>query len=236
MPNWRKGVQGPQRKYVRKRRKPAARKAVDRRQDRSIGKLYKMVKYSKESKYVDQQLSTSIGTTWANLLPRDLTYIPEGTTDNTRVGNKIKIFRHQIKVLVTCGDLTNVYRLLVVRFKHCPTASLGIQNVLENYNNTTPFQILGFFKRNAPTGYNILYDSGVRTIAGNYQNDTSPASSSTQKQHNIILKNPKGWLVQYSDANANSCVNGFTYILAVTDSSVLPHVGFQSMSRTIFSG
>lgn len=226
------------RKLRRRRRKPRARKAVDRRQDRSIGKLYKMVRFGKEKKYVDQQLQTSIGTTWTNLLPRDLTYIPIGSeaTEHTRVGNKIKIFRHQIKVLVSCGDLTNIYRILVIRFKNCPTASLGVQNVLENYANTNPFQILGFFKRNAPTAYSILYDSGVRTIAGNYQNDTSPASSSTQKQHNIILKNPKGWLVQYSGDDANTCVNGFTYVLGVSDSSILPNVGFQTMSRTIFSG
>lgn len=223
------------RKFKR-RWKAKAKKPVDRRQDRSIGKLYKMVKYSKESKYVDQQLQTSIGTSWANILTRDLTYIPEGTTDNTRIGNKIKIFRHQIKVVVTAGDTTNLYRILVVRFKHIPTGSLGIQQVLEDSTATTPFQLMGFFKRNASTGYNILYDSGVRMLAGNGSSADAPAGSRTQKQHNIILRNPKGWLVQYSTAAANSVVNGFTYVVACSDSSVLPNVGFQSMSRTIFSG
>lgn len=218
-------------RYVRR-----ARKAVDRRQNRDIALLKRAVRWGKESKYVDQQLQTSIGTTWTNILTRDLTYIPEGTTDNTRIGNKIKIFRHQIKVVVTCGDLTNLYRILVIRFHNCPTASVTAGNVLENYNNTTPFQLMGFFRRNAPSQYNILYDSGVRTIAGNYQVDVSPASSATQKSHNIILKNKKGWIVQYSNANANSVVNGFTYVLAVSDSSIAPSVGFQTMSRTIFQG
>lgn len=224
------------RPFRRRRKKRVARKAVDRRQDRSIGKLYKMVKYSKESKYWDQQLQTSIGTSWSNILPRDLTYIPEGTTDNTRIGNKIKIFRHQIKVVVTAGDGTNLYRLLVVRFKHIPTTSLGIQQVLEDSTATTPFQLMSYFKRNAQTGYNILYDSGVRMLAGNGSSADAPYGARTQKQHNIILRNPKGWLVQYADANANSVVNGFTYVVACTDSSVLPNVGFQAMSRTIFSG
>lgn len=224
------------RRKGRRRRKPPARKAVDRRQDRSIGKLYKMVRFGKESKFVDQQLQTSIGDVWSNVLPRDLTYIPEGTTDNTRIGNKIKIFRHQIKVVVTTGDLTNLYRILVVRFKQVPTAQLGIQNVLEDYNNTSPFQLMGFWKRNAPTGYQILWDSGIKTLAGNYQAATSPAGSKTQRTHNIILKNPRGWLVQYADANANTVVNGFTYVVAVSDSSIAPSVGFQTMSRTIFSG
>lgn len=227
------------RRYAKRwhhRYRAKAKKPVDRRQDKSIMRLYKLVRFGKEAKYVDQQLQTSVGTTWGNLLARDLTYIPEGTTDNTRIGNKCKIFRHQIKVVVTTADLTNLYRILVIRFKRSPTAALGIQSVLENYNNTTPFQIMGFFKRNAPTGYNILYDSGVKTLAGNYQTAESPAGSKSQKSHNIILKNKRGWLAQYSDANANSCVDGYTYIVAVSDSAIIPNVGFQTMSRTIFSG
>ena len=227
-------VRLPSGKIVRHRRR--ARRAVDRRQDRSIFKLYKMVKYGKEKKYVDQQLTTSLGTTWGNILQRDLTYIPEGTTDNTRIGNKIKIYRHQIKVVVTCADLTNIYRILVVRFGSVPTAQLGIQQVLEDYNNTTPYQIMSFRKRNASVKYSILYDSGVKTLAGNYQNATSPAGILSTRTHNIVLKNPKGWYTQYADQNANSVTSGFTYVVACTDSSVVPHVGFQSMARPIFSG
>lgn len=211
-------------------------KKVDKRQDKNILQLYKMVRFGKEKKFIDQQLQTVVSTTWTQCLPRDLTYIPEGTQDGQRIGNKVKIFRIQLKMLVTSADLTNIYRILVVRFGHCPTASLGIQNVLENYNNTSPFQILGFFKRNAPSKYSILYDSGVQRLAGNYQNATSPAGPISQRSHNIILKNSDGWLVQYSDANANSVTNGFTYVVAVSDSSITPNVGFQSMSRTIFSG
>ena len=213
-----------------------SKKPVDKRQDRNILQLYKMVRFGKEKKYIDQQLQTSISTTWSQLLPRDLTYIPEGTQDGQRIGNKVKLFRYQIKCIVTSADLTNIYRILVVRFGHCPTASLGIQNVLEDYNNTSPFQILGFFKRNAPSKYQILYDSGVQRLAGNYQTNTSPAGPISQRVHNIVLKNPDGWLAQYADANANSVTNGFTYVVAVTDSSVLPNVGFQTMSRAIFSG
>ena len=220
----------------RMRVKSRAKTQVDKRQDRSLLKLYKIVKFGKEKKYWDQQLTTSLSTSWSNILPRDLTYIPEGTTDNTRIGNKIKIFRHQIKCLVTVGDLTNVYRILVIRFGHCPTASLGLQNVLENVGGTTPFQIMSFFKRNAPSKYQILYDSGIKRLAGNYQTANSPAGPVTQKYHNIILTNPRGWIVQYADANANTVTNGFTYVVACTDSSVLPNVGFQTTSRTIFSG
>lgn len=234
MPNWRKGVQGPQRKYVRKRR-PARRK-VDRRQDRSIGKLYKMVKYGKEKKYVDQQLQTSVGTTWSQILPRDLTYIPEGTTDNDRIGNKIKIFRHQIKVVATCGDSDNLYRIMVVRFGASPTAAIALQSVLEDPTATTPFQLMSFKKRNSDVKYKILWDSGIQKLAGNASAATSPAGPTSQRVHNILLKNSKGWFTQYSGAAANTVTNGFTYLVAVSNSTIVPHVGFQSIARTVFSG
>ena len=217
------------------RSRASARKAVDKRQDKQLFRLFKMVKYGKEMKYVDQQLQTSIGTTWSNVLTRPLTYIAEGTTVDSRIGNKIQIQRIQFKSLVTVSDATNVYRILIIKFGHCPTASLGIQNILENYNNTSPFQILGFFKRNAPSKYKILWDSGVQRLVG----DGAAGSARTihsQRMHNVVLKFPKGELVQYSGSSANTETNGFTYVVAVSDSSVLPNVGFQSMSRVIFSG
>ena len=218
-----------------KARRAVAKKPVDKRQDQALLKLFKMVRYSKELKYVDQQLQTVASTTWTNMLTRPLTYIPEGTTVGTRIGNKIMIHRIQLKSVVTVGDATNLYRILIIKFGHCPTGSLGIQNVLENYNNTTPFQIMGFFKRNAPSKYKVLYDSGVQSLVG----DGAAGSTRTihsQRQHNIVLKFPRGELVQYSGSAANTETNGFTYAVCVSDSTLAPNVGFQTMSRVIFSG
>lgn len=223
----------------RRRRFPSrsvAKKPVDKRQDRSIFKLYKMVKYSKEKKYVDQSRQTSIGTTWTNILPFDLTYIPQGIDDNDRIGNKIKVFNHHIKVIATCGDSDNLYRLMVVRFGALPTASVAIQQVLETPTAPTPFQMLSFKKRNADCKYQILWDSGVQKLAGNASAATSPAGPASQRVHNIRLKSSKGWFTQYSGPAADTVINGFTYLVAVTNSTILPNVGFQTTARTIFCG
>lgn len=220
----------------RKKRRRKARRAVDRRQDRSIHKLYKLVKNNKERKFIDQQLTTTISTTWGNLLTRPLSYIPQGQGEGQRIGNQVMIKRIQFKTQVSVGDTFNTYRILIVRFGHTVTASLGIQNILQNYSNTTPFQILGFFRRNAPSKYKVLYDSGVKTLVGNGTSAQIPVTARSIANHNIVLKFPKGILVQYSDATASSETNGFTYVVAVTDSAIAPHVGFQSMSRVIFTG
>lgn len=223
-------------KYSKMKRKvrlrPRARKAVDRRQDRNISKLYRMVKYGKERKFVDQvPLTTTVSNGYVNILTRDLTYIPEGSTDNTRIGTKCKLFSHQIRVIVTCGDATQLYRILVVRFGQCPTASLGIQHVLEDAASANPYQLLSNKKRNGSVQYQILYDSKIRKLA-----QTAGNLNMKQRVHNINLRNKNGWFCQYENANANSCINGFTYVVMCSDSALAPHVGVQTLARTTFEG
>lgn len=216
--------------------KPKAKSAKDKQQDKKIEKLVRAMRFSKESKYVDQQLQTSVGSSWSNILTRPLTYIGQGTGVGQRVGDKIMIKRIQLKVTVTVGDGLNTYRILMVRFGHCPTANLGIQNVLENYNNTTPFQIMSFFKRNAPSKYEILWDSGVQSVVGNASTNTLPYTSRTIKNYNVVRKYKKGKLVQYSASGPSTETNGFIYVVAVSDSAIAPNLGFQTMSRVIFQG
>lgn len=216
--------------------KPKAKSAKDKQQDKKIEQLARAMRFSKESKFIDQQYQTSIGTTWANVLTRPLTYIAQGTGVGQRVGDKISIKRIQLKVTVTAGDGLNTYRILMVRFGHCPTANLGIQNVLENYNNITPFQIMSFFKRNAPSKYEILWDSGVQSVVGNASSSSLPYTSRTIKNYNVVRKYKKGKLVQYSGNGPSTETNGFIYVVAVSDSAVIPHVGFQTMARVIYQG
>lgn len=216
---------------IKFKRRPA-KKAVDRQQNRNISKLYRMVKYSKERKFIDQvPLTTTVANTYVNVLTRDLTYIPEGNTDNTRIGAKCKIFSHQIRLIVTAADTTNLYRILVVRFGKAPTASLGMQHVLENSGAATPYNLQSLKKRNSDLRYQILYDSKIKRLALTAENQTMK-----QRVHNINLTNKHGWFCQYSSANANSCINGFTYVVMCSDSALAPNVGVQSVARTIFSG
>ena len=220
------------RRKLRLRRRAPARKAVDRRQDASIMRLYKMVKYSKERKFVDQvPLTTNVSNSWTNILSRDLTYIPAGTNDNDRIGNKVKIYSHQIRLLITGGDATNVYRVMVIRFGKCIPAQVGVQHVLQNYNSATPYQLLSLKKRNTDVKYTILHDTGLSRLAYTNENETM-----RQKVININLTNKRGWYTQYEDANANSCNTGFTYCIMCTDSAAIPNVEVSSMARTVFSG
>lgn len=228
------------RRYRRRRRrfrykKRPARKAVDRRQNSQISKLYRMVKFGKETKYVDQSNSDiGVASSWQTLLLRDLTFIPEGTTENTRIGTKIKIHSHHLKFKVICGDATNLYRIMVVRFYSEAAANVDLANVLETPTASTPLQIMSFKKRNTASKYDILWDSGVKTLGGSGSVATTPVGPNTQHTYNIHMKGP--WYTAYNSSAAGSCVAGYTYVVACSDSLIAPAPAITTSARTIFSG
>lgn len=218
----------------RRRRRPA-RKAVDRRQNKNIAKLYRIVKYGQEKKYVDQANSDiGVASSWQTLLLRDLTFIPEGTTENTRIGTKIKIHSHHLKFKVVAGDATNIYRIMVVRYVSEAAANVSLDNVLENPGAATPLQIMSFKKRNTASKYNILWDSGVKTLGGSGATAVTPVGPNTQHTYNVNLKG--NWYAGYNSSAAGSCVAGYTYVVACSDSLIAPAPAFTTNARTIFSG
>ena len=95
---------------------------------------------------------------------------------------------------------------------------------------------MSFRKRNTDSRYQILYDSGVKKLAGNIQ-AAAPAQSATQAVHDIKINNGnKGFYTGYNSPSANACVAGFTYLVVCTDSAIAPSPSISVVSRTIFSG
>lgn len=212
-----------------------AKSRIDRAQNRKIRRLQRALK--PEEKFVDQvNFTGTVSNSYSSVLTRPLTFIAQGNNDNERIGNKIKIKSHQIRVIMTAADTTNLYRLMVVRFGTALNASIGVQHVLEHWNDATPFNLLSAKKRNTQMPYKILYDSGVKKLALTAEN-----AEMAQRVHWLNLRpskksHPGGWLTVYDDATAGSCTTGFTYLIACSDSSIAPHVGVQSTARTIFTG
>lgn len=212
-----------------------AKSRVDRAQNRKIRMLARRTR--PEEKFIDQQPFTgTVANSYTSILTRPLTFIAQGNNDDERIGNKIKIKQHQIRVVVTGADTTNLYRIMVVRFGTALTASIGVQHVLEQWNAASPFQLMSAKKRNTQMKYEILYDSKVRRLALTTEN-----ANMSQRVHKFTLKpnqknHPGGWLTVYDDATAGSCTTGFTYLIACSDSALAPHVGVQAAARTIYTG
>lgn len=215
---------GKRRRFRRRRR---ARKAVDRRQDRSISKLYRLVKNVKERKFVDQSsIDIAVGSTWTTLLSRDLTFIAQGDGQDQRIANKIKIQSHHLKFLCTIGDTTNIYRIIVVRFPNQAAADVNLADVLEDPLETSPINAMTNYKRNGDTKFQILWDTGIKRLDVNHP----------QHSYDIVLKKTRPYFAMYNSDVAGSCVSGYTYVLAVSDSGLAPSVGITTVARTVYTG
>ena len=83
--------------------------------------------------------------------------------------------------------------------------------------------------------YQVLYDTGIKRLAGN-DDPSSTAGVLSQRVHNIHLRPQRGYFAAYSGPNAGDVVQGYTYLIGVSDSAITPNVQFQTNSRTIFSG
>ena len=212
-------------RFYRRRR---ARRAVDRSQNRKISKLFRLVKSVKEKKFIDQYtVGASVGYVWTTLLPRDLTFISQGDAQDQRIANKVKILSHHLKFICTLGDTTNLYRILVIRFPNQAAADIAIGDALESPTLApSPINLMTFRKRNGDTKFQLLWDSGLRRLDVNHPQHT----------HNIMLKPNKGYFTMYNSNVAGSCVAGYTYVVACSDSAAAPNVGITSLSRTVFTG
>lgn len=211
-------------RFYRRRR---ARRAVDRSQNRKISKLFRLVKSVKEKKFIDQStVDAAVGTVWTTLLPRDLSFIAQGDAQNQRIANKVKILSHHLKFLVTIGDSTNIYRILVIRFPNQAAADVNLGDVLEDPLEVSPINLMTMRKRNGDTKFQLLWDSGVKRLDVNHP----------QHSYNIKLKPSKGYFTMYNSNIGASCVAGYTYCVAVSDSNVAPNVGITTLSRTVFTG
>lgn len=208
------------------------------RQDKKIAALAKKVNKIDEKKWLDQQQITSLSTTWATLLPRDLTFIAQGTGGGSgvpgqRIGNKIKIHSHHLKIVVTGGDSINQYRIMVIRFTAKAASTIDLGDALQSPAVASPFNLMTFKKRDTDSKYQVLWDSKIRTTEGT----TTTPTTATQRVHEIVLTNGgKGYFANYNSSSAGGCVQGYTYVVACSDSALPNNPVFTVMSRTVFTG
>ena len=184
MPNWRKGVQGPQRKYVKKR-KVRAKKAVDKKQNKRIRALESKVRA--EQGWLDPYYTE----TTVNRVPQEIQRGRHDSSvasqffsmasdtdladnDHTRIGRSIKAQR--VKGTVTFygrgsaagfppddGDKSgkNSIRLLGVIYKTAEDYALGLGQVLSSSVaiDSHPARVIdSFYKKQSQSNWKIWMD------------------------------------------------------------------------------
>lgn len=154
MPNWKRGVSGPQRKYIKK--------SIDAKQNKQIKKLktdVKKLKQSEEVKYLDRPISFSPSTTPVLSACENLVVFGgnQSLRHEQREGQQITILSYRCKGMVqilpqsTSPDNDNRVRLMLVLTKDSSTVS-SITDVLQSNNIDSMHRIKPEYN------YKVLYD------------------------------------------------------------------------------
>ena len=141
------------------RRRPMRSSKARRSQQNKLAKVSKdvtMLKQQVERKSIDHNASwTTVSTIEA---VQDINGgIAQGSGDTERIGNKITAKSMQVKYQCKIGDGVandsyNQLRAIVLKYvPNDPTVSIGLQDILANYNPSSPEEIMvSPYKRDSP--------------------------------------------------------------------------------------
>lgn len=159
-----------------------------------------------------------------------------GNNPNQRYGNKIELkglsmksFIFTINGMAANADAFNNVRVIIFTIPQAqvPLPNLNAQDILQNLD------VLSHYKKDSRVKYKILFDSMYYV-----DNQASPgqprwaAVQSHQKFCATKITWPKGLSVEY-DANGDISKNN-VLMLAISDSSVLPHPSIQGRVRLLY--
>lgn len=202
------------RRFVRKRKvSPVATKQY----------VKKLVRKEVETKYYDDYTSWS-GTAidWTGSLVR-LTTIAQGTTDITRVGDKLTLRAVRIKLNFVAADATQCMRLIV--FQWYPNTTLVTPTTANILNVVgSPQGVNSMYIHDYDNQFKVLYDRRIAMVLG--QNNDYKAISI-----NVPLKFAKKTINFTAASTAGS---NHIYIMAISDSGAVGHPSITMYSRVWF--
>lgn len=180
-------------------KKLQAEKIASRKQMRSIAQ--KVVNKNLETKfrtisYVQTDVA-STGTTG------DLCYIAEGSSQNERTGNQIRVTGIHFPYYVQCTDTTNVVRVIFYKPKD-PNDTLTSTGIYTNLD----------------VDKYIIYHDKVHLLS---LADNNFSKGSFNKSFKGKKKDKAGLVVQYHGATANAYAKNPIYIYMVSDSGAISH-------------
>lgn len=167
MPNWRKGVQGPQRKYVPKGKR-TMRKKTTKAMNARISRVENIIRKTLEKKHTDWLATVAGGDAITNTSPVNkaafFRIVDTGAGESKRVGNKVNLISQRFQCnLVKGGPGDKIVRVLIVNNPNYESAAtIAPADVLEYSSwSTDEFQIFTSPYKigvDASKKYQVLYD------------------------------------------------------------------------------
>lgn len=184
----------------------------------------KLVRKEAETKYWDlstasQPYSIALGAT--TIL--DLTEVPQGTTDVTRVGDKLTIRGLDIRMDAIIADTTNVIRCII--FQWYINTNITLSNPLGSQvlQDITTYPHLSNYHHDNNNQFHILYDTMIQLGA------QGPQARVWHVKPNLKWAKKT---VEFSGGGTNGANK--LYMLLVSDSSAVSHPTVRIQSRLRF--
>lgn len=218
----RKGPRQPLPRNTMLVRKKQMLNRTQKRQVRSI------VNSNLEKKYFDTLLSGTVSTT-AQI--SKLTTIPTGTTDSTRVGDKVKMLSLNLRFLFGAADATNVCRFIIFQWHLNDGTAPVVTDILNNTGVTDVF--MAYYNHDQGKNFTVLCDKMIIScLNASNANVWFKWRHSFNRKRKLSDKFVKNTIKFIAAANTGM---DHIYMLIVSDSSALTHPGYNLDSRVTYT-
>lgn len=210
---------------------------------RELKQVKRIVNVSQETKFLDTPILTTAISTTPTI--SDLSIVPQGQTDNTRGGDRIKWYNQALlrytflgaeSAIVLANDIYNQVRLIIFQFH--PSAVAGTTPVASQIllpGPTTFIDIHSHYSHDGKQDFTILYDKTF-TMVNNFK-DTAAGYTTYMANHvkyvnlRLNLKRARKQ-VQYVGAGING--TNKIYEMVISDSGATPFPSFTRQARLYY--
>lgn len=176
--------------------------------------VVRIVRSQQETKFRDASIATSVSYNGV-ILP--LSDIPVGTGDTERIGDKIKPVSIQLRGNVVASDNTNMFRMVVFRWKPSFNADTPIPSEI--------LQVVG-----STSATNSPYNHDRRSQFTVVKDVVMNLDLIGFPQKLIKFSKKLTGSIKYNSGSTTDAMNGL-YVLFISDSAAIPHPGFDTYFR-----
>lgn len=193
----------------------------------TVGQVNRIIRANQELKYYDGAwVQSSLGST---PLLQQLSAIPQGNTDISRNGDRLKLYKIHFRGDALCFSADAYNRIRVVVFQWFPATLPTAGSILLPGLNAVNIDFASHYAHDTRQQYRVMYDR-VHKLIGNASTANTPNTAASVKQFVFSLRIPRRQLQYVAGTTTGS---NQIYIMAFSDSAGIPNpslnVGYKCM-------
>lgn len=179
--------------------------------------VQRAIRNNEELKFFDTSMNGSANS--ASYLGQDFLKVPQGVTQNQRIGDQIKVHKVEVHMNFQPGDDWNRMRFLV------------LTNPTTSPDSTT--SAIATLRTSAPTENSQVLRDHWFTLK--YEPTTGNSGAQAPADQYLHMVKKVNWLVKYATNTTANPLNRQFYAELHSDSTILPNPGVQGYARVWFT-